>query len=212
MPRRYTLGKRETAVAQTRRGIANALLRLMAQAPYDSIALKQIAREADVAERTVNRHFASKHAILVAHLEGVTNAEVRARVWKSVNGGDPRSAIEQVVRAVFEAYEGREDEIWPVINTEASSKEFAEYRASVKQFQDRLASSVVNAWPEAWRFDRERTRQMLSGVLRFLAWDVLRKECGLSLEESVFAITEVVTRLLMKQGAREEKPVRRTLG
>ena len=151
MPRRYTLGKRETAVAQTRREIANALLRLMAQAPYDSIALKQIAREADVAERTVNRHFASKHAILVAHLEGVTNAEVRARVWKSVNGGDPRSAIEQVVRAVFEAYEGREDEIWPVINTEASSKEFAEYRASVKQFQDRLASSVVNAWPEAWR-------------------------------------------------------------
>src|SRR3972149_344800 len=116
MPRSYSLGKREPLVSQTRAAIIGALLRLMASTPYDSITIKQVAAEADVAEKTVQRHFGSKHAILVAHLEGVTNAEVRARVWTSTNGREPRSAIEQVVRAVFSAYEEREDEIWPVLN------------------------------------------------------------------------------------------------
>ena len=57
MPRRYTLGKRGEAQAETRRRIVEATLRLYRDVGIAGATVPAIARAADVAPATVRNHF-----------------------------------------------------------------------------------------------------------------------------------------------------------
>ncbi len=198
MPRGYSLGKRQATVERTRTAIVHALRRLLKRVAYDDITIRQIAAEADVSEKTVQRHFGSKDAIFVAWGQWGMDS-VRARLEASTNGSDPVSVVRQLMRASYGASEENKDELWAFMSREPSSAEVAAFRGTIREFGYSLASAVVEAWPEVWRFDRERTKEIINGLTRYLAWKVLREECGLSQEEAVFAVTETVRRALMKR-------------
>jgi AcrR family transcriptional regulator len=74
VPRRYTLGKREEAKAETRERIVAAAIRLYREVGFGDASVVAIARAADVAPATVRNHFpgpsdladATADAVLVA--------------------------------------------------------------------------------------------------------------------------------------------------
>ena len=175
----------------------DALVRLMARAPYASITIKQIADQADVAEKTVQRHFNDKSAIFEAFAAAAFEV-ARARLTESANGRSARSGLERMLRSVYGTYEVCGERIWEFILAERDSANAASFRAGVRAFGDGLTSSLVTAWPDAWRLDEEKTRQRLAGLLRFLTWKVLREEWGLSAEEAVATALEIAEGTLMK--------------
>ena len=200
LPRSYTLGKRTESVAGTRAAIMEALNNLTSRSPYQHITLKQIAEEADVAEKTVHRHFPSKDAILVA----LTSDRVRAGhgrlgPWRDTT--DPAAAFERLVRAVYTQYEESGGLCWSFITAVSSSEEIAKEREVIRRVGDDLASSLVDAWPDAWRVKRERASHIIAGSLRFVTWMALRKEWGLTHEESIAVTTGAVRRMLSTRAA-----------
>jgi len=198
MPRKYSLGKREARVGETRSGIIDGLLRLMACGPYDSITIGQIAREADVAEKTVHRHFASKDAIFVAWARGSLDAET-ARLAETVGGGCPRGATQRLVGGLFRVYEENSGPMWDFLTAASGSEEIAAHQADFVRFRRRLALSVVDGWPEVWRLGRERTIQLLVTATSFLTWKALREQSELTEEEAVAAVLDGIERTLMNR-------------
>jgi len=199
MPRRYSLGKRETAVVETRKAIVDALLRLMGARDYNSITLKEIAREADVAEKTVQRHFGSKHGIFLAWAESAVEVE-GARLLQMSDGHCPHCAAQRLVRGLFGVYEENAARMWAFLGASSGSQEIAAFSEEFIRFRRRLARSLVDDWPEVWRLPGERTAQMLLTATSFLLWKALREQSGLTAEEAVSATMEGIDKMLMKAG------------
>ncbi len=199
MPRQYSLGLREARVGETRDCIVASLLRLMACGPYDSVTISQIAREADVAEKTVHRHFASKGAIFVAWAESAAAAE-SARLMETVGGDCPRCATQRLVRGLFRVYEENSGRMWDFVRAGSGSEGIAAYQADFVRFRRRLASVVVDGCPGAWRLGRERTVQLLVTATSFLTWKALREQSELSEEEAAAAVLDGIERTLMNRG------------
>lgn len=186
-------------MAQTRAAIMHALVALMGRMPYATITLSQIAEEADVAEKTVQRHFGSKSAIFAA-FAGRAFAAARARLMDEADGGEsPLAGLERLFRAVYSTYEECGERIWTFITAEHGLAGAAVVRTEIRAFGDSLTASLVRAWPDAWRLDDPRTEQVISGLSRFLTWKALRDECGLSAEETVLAARDIAAGMLLKR-------------
>ena len=65
MPRRYTLGKRAEARAETRRRILDAAAAVFSNKGYHGATISEIAEEADVAAGTIYNYFDSKADLLI---------------------------------------------------------------------------------------------------------------------------------------------------
>lgn len=63
-------GRRERKKAATRQKIADTALRLFLERGYDTVGIRDIAAEADVAVTTLFSHFASKEALVFEQDEG----------------------------------------------------------------------------------------------------------------------------------------------
>ena len=74
MPRRYTLGKRATQVAETRRRILDAAAALYQERGVTRTTMQEVARRADVAPGTVVNHFASSDALARAVVDEVVGS------------------------------------------------------------------------------------------------------------------------------------------
>ncbi|MGW0035717.1 TetR/AcrR family transcriptional regulator [Gordonia sp. NPDC003376] len=60
-------GRRERKKAATRRAIADSALRLFLERGFDTVGIRDVAADADVAVTTVFSHFASKEALAFEH-------------------------------------------------------------------------------------------------------------------------------------------------
>ncbi len=91
-------------VRKTRRGLCDALLRLLSQQDYDDITIKDIADEAEVARITFYRHYSSKQELLTDCLNNLYHA-LRNRIQPV----EPKS-IKEGWRAILELYNHIEEE------------------------------------------------------------------------------------------------------
>lgn len=69
VPRKYRLGKRAEAMAETRARIVEAAMALYREQPVETISTQEVARRADVAPGTVLNHFAGPDALSEAVVE-----------------------------------------------------------------------------------------------------------------------------------------------
>lgn len=71
-PRRYTLGKRAAAVAETRQCIIQAAVALYQEQGISNVSMHDVARRADVAPATVLNHFPSPDDLAEAVVQQIT--------------------------------------------------------------------------------------------------------------------------------------------
>src|SRR3990170_1041298 len=103
MPRPYSMAKRAEATDHTRRRIEAALIRLLGARPYNDITVVEIAAEADVAVRTVQRHYHTKDDLLLGAC--LRRTQSVAEQMQDLSAESAQVLIQSLVRAQFDFYE-----------------------------------------------------------------------------------------------------------
>lgn len=113
MPRRYTLGKRSDAKAETRERIVAATLRLYREGGLGGASVAAVARAADVAPATVRNHFPGPNDLAEAAADGVLTALAMPEVSIFDGASGPTERVRRLVTELAAFYE-RGTEWWEI--------------------------------------------------------------------------------------------------
>ena len=142
MPRRYTLGKRGEAKAETRQRIVEAALRLYRDAGVAAAPVPAIAQAADVAPATVRNHFPTPMDLGDATAEALL-VELRmpdASIFAGAEGLTDR--VDRLLEALIAFFE-RGTEWWRV--READRVAGDAWSAPEMRYYDRVAALIATA-------------------------------------------------------------------
>ena len=188
--RRYRMGVRAEAAAETGRRILGAVIALYMERYYDQVSLEDIAERAGVTVQTVLRRFGNKERLIEAASE-----EVRGRVSDQRDEapvGDVAGAVENLVDHYEEWGEGvlrllaQEDRV-PAFRM-ATDAGRAMHRGWVERtFAPFLAQREGEA--------RGRLLAELVAVCDVYVWKILRLDSGLSRGQTELALKEMILAL-----------------
>lgn len=186
--------KRSDAVGGTRRRIAEAALSLFKERDYDDVSLNAIARSAGVSHQTVLNHCENKAGVLLAAGD-LFSEEIRSLEADAVPG-DVRS----VVHTTCVRYEalGDANARWAAMSTRAP--EVAEGLARGRLgFQAWLAEMLGDLLPgDEDPDERRRVLLGLHAALDVFTWKLLRRDLGLSQEQTEAQLTDLVLGVLAR--------------
>ncbi|MBO3680238.1 TetR/AcrR family transcriptional regulator [Streptomyces sp. NEAU-YJ-81] len=119
-------GRRERKKAATRQKIADTALRLFLEHGYDTVGIRDVAAEADVAVTTLFSHFASKEALVFEQDENFEQ-----RLTQAVTGRAPHEplipALHREIQAlVRHCTADSAAPIWHMIDTSPALREYEE--------------------------------------------------------------------------------------
>ena len=192
--RAYDMTKRSDAEKGTRRRIAEAALLLFKERDYDDVSLNEIARSAGVSHQTVLNHCESKAGVLLAAGE-LFSEEIRDLEADAVAGD-----VTSVVHTTCVRYEvlGDANARWAAMGTRAP--EVAEGLARGRLgFQAWLAEMFGDLLPGD--DDPDERRRVLLGLhaaLDVFTWKLLRRDLGLSQQQTEAQLTDLVLGVLAR--------------
>lgn len=180
MARRYEMTGRAAAMQRTREAILDAATELFGPAWFDEVTLADVARAAGVSQQTVVNHFGSKIGL---YLAGISErfAPAVAELRSHAEPGD----VASIVDTVLSDYETSGDGTFRIVALAERIPELAQiveggrasHRAWVEHvFAPRLEGLRGTA--------RERTVVLLATSLDALVWKRLRRDQGLSVDET----------------------------
>jgi AcrR family transcriptional regulator len=157
---------------------------------YDELTLQEVADRAGTSLSTLLRRFGSKEGLLATLSRSGRLGAARRRVAD----GD----VEAAVRAVVDDYERDGDAVLRSMALEDRLPAIAEWVELGRRGQRAWISRVFAEWLPAEASGREarRKRAQLSVALDLYTWKILRRDQGLSKQETVRAMTDLVDRLI----------------
>lgn len=193
-PRAYDMTKRSDAVAGTRRRIAEAALALFKERDYDDVSLNEIARAAGVSHQTVLNHCENKAGVLLAAGE-LFSEEIRDLEADALPGD-----VTSVVHTTCVRYEvlGDANARWAAMATRAPEVADGLARGRLG-FQAWLEEMLGDLMPEG--DDPDERRRVLFGLhaaLDVFTWKLLRRDLGLSQEQTKAQLTDLVLGVLAR--------------
>ncbi|AEM84088.1 TetR/AcrR family transcriptional regulator [Streptomyces violaceusniger] len=119
-------GRRERKKAATRQKIADTALRLFLEHGYDTVGIRDVAAEADVAVTTLFSHFASKEALVFEQDENFEQ-----RLTQAVTGRAPHEPLIPALRHEIQALvrhctADSAAPIWHMIDTSPALRKYEE--------------------------------------------------------------------------------------
>lgn len=189
MKRGYTMRARAESAQATRRRITGTMLELCLHRWYDEITLRDLATQSGVALQTVINHFGTKEGVFAAMLK-----DPRAQVafggqrWKAAPGDIP-GAIELLMRD----YEHAGDAIIRFLALESRIPSLADLLASGRTgHRAWLEHTFPAALAGRGGADREHQLQLLLCATDAYTWKILRRDQGLSQDETTARVTDLV--------------------
>jgi AcrR family transcriptional regulator len=192
-PRSYRMAARaESALANGERIVAVAR-DLFAERLYDQVLLEDVAARAGVTVRTVVRRFGSKEQ-LFALIAAERSRLIRGERDETLPGDVPGA-----VGTLMESYETWGDEVLHLLaqerRTDAIAKGVRAGREFHRAWVDRVFSRLLGRMPLA---QRKRRLAQLIAVTDIYTWKVLRRDLGLSRQETQASIRDLVDQILPK--------------
>lgn len=191
--RAYDMTNRGQAAGGTRRRIAEAALVLFMERDYDDVSLNEIARAAGVSHQTVLNHCESKAGVLLA--AGEVFSEQISDLEADAVPGD----VASVVHTTCARYEvlGDANARWAAMSTRAP--EVAEGLARGRlAFQAWLEEVLGERLPADDEDERRRVLLGLHAALDVFTWKLLRRDLGLSIEQTEVQLTDLVRGVLAR--------------
>jgi AcrR family transcriptional regulator len=192
--RAYDMTKRSDAAGGTRRRIAEAALSLFKERDYDDVSLNEIARVAGVSHQTVLNHCESKAGVLLAAGE-LFSEEIRNLEVDTVVGD-----VSSVVHTTCVRYEvlGDANARWGAMSTRAPEVALGLARGRLG-FQSWLEEMLGELLPgEDDPDERRRVLLGLHAALDVFTWKLLRRDLGLSQEQTEAQLTDLVLGVLAR--------------
>jgi AcrR family transcriptional regulator len=184
--RRYSSSLRESQAEITQRRIMEAMADVVANSGAENLTHSSIARAAQVAERTLYRHYPTKDALWDAFLEWVSD-----QVGLSQFPRNEHELIE-AVPAMFAKFDEHENLLRNCLKSRAWSEIWIRGRHGWRE-------SVEEAVSNGDGIDKTKAR-LIGAVIQLLfsgiAWKALKDHCELSGEEASHAVMISITALL----------------
>lgn len=190
------MAKRAEATNRTRRRIEAALTRLLVSKPYSAITIADIAKDADVAVRTVQRHYRTKDDLLL----DVCLFRTRP-VTEQMHDPPAESAqglIQSLVRAQFDFYEQYANECWALHSRAAEAPKI---RDALPTLTDRRISNladVMTHWPDAWSVDGSLAARTMVALTSYPVWRGFTEDGRFSPAEATAEVTDILYRRLLR--------------
>lgn len=188
--RRYAMRARAEAAERVSEQLLDAAHEVLLARSYDELTLQEVADRAGTSLSTLLRRFGSKEGLLATLSRSGRLGAARRRVAD----GD----VEAAVRAVVDDYERDGDAVLRSMALEDRLPAIAEWVELGRRGQRAWISRVFAEWLPAEASGREarRKRAQLSVALDLYTWKILRRDQGLSKQETVRAMTDLVDRLI----------------
>jgi AcrR family transcriptional regulator len=188
-PRRrpYRMRARAEAAAETGRRILEATIELHRERYFDQVSLEDIAERAGVTVQTVIRRFGSKERLIEAAAEEGKRRVIRQRDQAPV--GDVGGAVENLV----EHYEEWGESALRLLAQEERVPAFREItdaaRALHHEWVERTFAPLLAERAGAARL---RLLAELIAICDVYFWKLLRRDMGLSREQTELALKETI--------------------
>jgi AcrR family transcriptional regulator len=188
--RPYRMGARAEAAAETGRRILSAVVELHMERFFDQVSLEDVAERAGVTVQTVIRRFGSKQRLIEAATEAANSEVTHQRDQAPV--GD----IEGAVRNLVDHYEEWGDGVLRLLAQEERVAAFRSvtdtgrtlhYEWVERVFAPLLAKRAGQA--------RRRLLAELIAICDVYFWKLLRRDLGLSREQTELAMRETIVAL-----------------
>ena len=188
--RAYRMGVRAAAAEETRRRILEAMIGLHIERYYDQISLDDVAERAGVTVQTVLRRFGNKDGLIDAATDAARERVISQRSEAPV--GDIAGAVENLV----DHYEEWGDSVLRLLAQEDRVPAFRKAtdagRTLHYQWVERTFAPVL---AERGGEDRRRLMAQLVAVCDVYFWKILSRDLGLSREQTVLAMREMISAL-----------------
>ncbi len=184
------MATRATAVEATRERILDAACDAFLASWYDDVTLRDVAAAADVALQTVVNHFGTKEALYGAAVERISDA-IEARRY-DVEPGD----VEGAVAALIADYDRTGDFTLRTLADEGRLAVVGPGLARGRRgHQDWVAYVFPRALTRLRGAARQRRLAQLVAVTDVYTWKLLRRDKGLSRDQTILAVSELVEAL-----------------
>ena len=197
MPRRYSMANRAEETDRTRKRIEAALIRLLGSRPYDRITMVDIAAQADVAVRTVQRHYTSRDNILAAGVGFPTRA-LADELSRRPPASSPRAALRDLLQALFSFYEANSAQAWAVYSKAQDVPVLDELRLATIRARESLIDALIERWPDSWSTQKRTARAAILGLTAFGTWRALTDTGRFPAQDAAEFIAVALERSLLK--------------
>lgn len=188
--RPYRMRARAEAAERVSEQLLDAAYDVLLERSYDELTLQEVADRAGSSMSTLLRRFGSKEGLLEALMRSDRYAPARVRVAS----GD----IDAAVQAIVDDYERAGDAQMRNHAVEERFPAIAEWLDLGRRGHRAWISRVFAEWLPADRSSRryQRRRNQLVVALDLYTWKLLRRDHGLSRQETVRTMRDMVDRLI----------------
>ena len=188
--RPYRMRARAEAAAETGRRILEATIELHSERFFDQVSLEDIAERAGVTVRTVIRRFGSKERLIKAAAEEGERRVTHQRYQAPI--GD----IEGAINNLMDHYEEWGDTVLRLLAQEERVPAFRSLTDAGRAFHyEWVERTFAPLLAEHTGEKRRRLLAKLIAVCDVYFWKLLRRDLGLSREQTELAIRETILAL-----------------
>jgi AcrR family transcriptional regulator len=185
------MATRAKLTQRTHAGIERALVRLLAAKPYDAISMTDIAKEADVSVRTVQRHFRTKDDLLAAAARYPAQA-LSEELSKRPAGQSPREDLQSLVAALFAIYDRYRPEIWTLYNWSSEVPELMRTLLVSSAAWLSAVEALMARWSDRCAIEPLLAKRTIVALTSYPAWRGLAGAGGFGSPEAETTVTKLL--------------------
>jgi AcrR family transcriptional regulator len=188
--RQYRMVLRAEPKAETERRLLGAAKRLFLEHPYPEVRLEDVAAAAGVSAPTVIHRFGSKEALLAAAARSMQAEVVQQR------GQTPAGDLKAAIANLVDHYEEWGNRVVHLLSQEAAVPAIREITDAGRAFHVEWVERTFARWLPNGSANRRRRLAQLVALMDVYVWKVLRRDRGLSRDDTMAAMLETVSALL----------------
>lgn len=185
------MANRARLIERTRAAIEKALVRLLATKPYDAISMTEIADEANVSVRTVQRHFRTKDDLLAASIRYPAEA-LSAELSERPPGPSAREDMQTLVAALFATYNRHRPEMWAAYTRSAQVPELMRAQLIGQAAWLSAIEAFMARWSDRCAIQPLLAKRAIVALTSYPAWRGLAGAGGFGSPEAETFVTKLL--------------------
>jgi AcrR family transcriptional regulator len=191
------MAERDKKTQRTRAAIEMALVRLLATKAYDAITMADIAQEADVAVRTVQRHFGSKDDILAAAVRYPGQA-LSEELSKRPPGQSPHEDLHSLAASLFTIYARYRREMWAAYTRSADVPELIQALLVGTSAILFAVDALLARWSDRRVINPLLAKRAIVALVSYPTWRGLAGAGGFGAPEAATVIARLLHHLIFE--------------